>query len=143
MLDTLYSQIGLLPMVLVAIFAFTKGDEPERLAMGAYLLGWIAGMLIQAEGDTHTTWQPGLFALDIVMLLVFGGLAWKFRRSWPIWAASLQLIIVMSHLVILFDMRAGVMSFYTILNLASYGILVAIAVGVFFAWQERRAAGLE
>ena len=143
MLDTLYSQIGLLPMVLVGIFAFTKGDEPERLAMGAYLLGWMAGMLIQTDGDVHQHWQPGLFALDVIMLLVLGGLSWKFRRTWPIWAASLQLIIVMSHLVVLFDMRGGIMSFYTILNLASYGILVAIGLGTFWAWQERRAAGLE
>jgi len=143
MLDTLYSQIGLLPMVLVGIFAFMKGDEPERLAMGAYLLGWMAGMLIQGDGDLHRTWQPGLFALDVVMLLVLGGLAWKFKRTWPIWAASLQLIIVMSHMVILFDVRAGIMAFYTILNLASYGVLVAIGLGAFWAWQERRAAGLE
>lgn len=143
MLDTLYSQIGLLPMVLVGILAFTKGDEPERLAMGAYLLGWMAGMLIQADSAQGPHWQPGLFALDVIMLLVFGGLAWKLRRTWPIWAASLQLIIVMSHLVILFDLRGGMMSFYTILNLASYGILVAIGFGAFWAWQERRAAGLE
>ena len=81
MLDTLYSQIGLLPMVLVGIFAFTKGDEPERLAMGAYLVGWMAGMLLQSDGDVLTHWQPGLFALDVVMLLVLGGLAWKFHRN--------------------------------------------------------------
>ncbi len=143
MLDTLYSQIGLLPMVLVGILAFTKGDEPERLAMGAYLLGWMAGLLLQDDQGLQSHWQPGMFALDVVMLLVFGGLAWKFRRNWPIWAASLQLIIVMSHLVILFDMRAGIMSFYTILNLAGYGILLTIGLGTFWAWQERRAAGLE
>lgn len=143
MLDTLYSQIGLLPMVLVGVFAFTKGDEPERLAMGAYLLGWLAGMLIQDDGGLHSNWQPGLFALDVAMLAVFGALAWRYRRTWPIWAASLQLIIVMSHLVILFDLRPGMTSFYTILNLASYGILVAIGAGAFWAWQERKAAGLE
>ena len=143
MLDTLYSQIGLLPMVLVGIFAFTKGDEPERLAMGAYLLGWMAGLLLQDDQGLYSNWQPGMFALDVVMLLVLGGLAWKFHRNWPIWAASLQLIIVMSHLVILFDMRTGIMSFYTIVNLAGYGILIAIGLGTFWAWQERRAAGLE
>ncbi|WP_426052020.1 hypothetical protein [Brevundimonas sp. SL161] len=143
MLDTLYSQIGLLPMVLVGIFAFTKGDEPERLAMGAYLLGWMAGLLLQDDQGLYSNWQPGMFALDVVMLLVLGGLAWKFHRNWPIWAASLQLIIVMSHLVILFDMRTGIMSFYTIVNLAGYGILIAIALGTFWAWQERRAAGTD
>ena len=143
MLDTLYSQIGLLPMVLVGIFAFTKGDEPERLAMGAYLLGWMAGMLIQSDSGQGVSWQPGLFALDVVMLLVLGGLAWKFRRTWPIWAASLQLVIVMSHIVALFDLRGGLMSFYTVVNLAGYGVLIAIGIGTFWAWQERRAAGLE
>ncbi len=143
MLDTLYSQIGLLPMVLVGIFAFTKGDEPERLAMGAYLLGWMAGMLIQSESGQDPAWQPGLFALDVVMLLVLGGLSWKFRRTWPIWAASLQLVIVMSHIMTLVGMRGGLTSFYTVVNLAGYGILIAIGLGTFWAWQERRAAGLE
>lgn len=143
MLDTLYSQIGLLPMVLVGVFAFLKGDEPERLAMGAYLVGWLASLLLQDDSGLHSSWQPGMFALDVLMLLVLGGLAWKYKRTWPIWAASLQLIIVMSHLVVLFDVRTGIMAFYTIVNLASYGVLVAIGLGTFWAWQERRAAGLE
>lgn len=143
MLDTLYSQIGLLPMVLVGILAFTKGDEPERLAMGAYLLGWIAGMLLQNDSDLHANWQPGLFAVDVAMLVVLGAITWKYGRSWPIWAASLQLIIVMSHIVILFDLRPGMSAFYTVMNIAGYGILLAIALGAFWAWQERRAAGLE
>lgn len=143
MLDTLYSQIGLLPMVLVALLAFLKGDEPERLAMGAYLLGWMAGMLVQDGGGLHARWTVELFALDIVMLLVFGGIAWKFKRSWPIWAAALQLIGLMSHIVIALDPGTGMRSFYTVLNLASYGILLTIGIGSFWAWQERRAAGLE
>jgi len=143
MLDTLYSQIGLLPMVLVGILAFAKGDEPERLAMGAYILGWMAAMLFQDIAKLHGSWQAAVLALDMVMLTVFGGLAWKYRRTWPVWAAALQLIIVMSHLVILIDFRVGMRAFYTVLNLASYGILAAIGIGSFWAWQERRAAGLE
>ena len=30
-----------------------------------------------------------------------------------------------------------------VLNLAGYAILLCIAIGTFWAWQERRAAGLE
>lgn len=143
MLDTLYVQVFLLPIVAVGIFAFTKGGEAERLTMGAYLLGWMAGLLIQDDTGLHRNWQPGLFAIDMVMLLVFAGVAWKFRRNWPIWAASLQLLIVMSHIVILFDLRTAIAAFYTVVNLASYGILLVIGIGTFWAWQDRRAAGLE
>lgn len=143
MLDTLYSQIGVLPMLLVGILAFTKGDEPERLAMGGYLLGWLGSLLLQADNNFHSNFQPGLFALDIAITLMFGAIAWRYRRTWPIWAASLQLIIVMSHTVILFDLRPGMTAFYTVNNVASYGILVALGIGAFWAWQERRAAGLE
>lgn len=143
MFDTLYSQIGLVPMVLVGILAFTKGDEAERLAMGGYLLGWMASLLLQDDGAVQANWQPGLFALDVATTLMFGAIAWKYRLSWPIWAAALQLIVVMGHIVILFDQRPGMTAFYTVMNLASYGILLAIAIGAFWAWQERRAAGLE
>ena len=34
-------------------------------------------------------------------------------------------------------------AFIAVVNLASLGILLSIAVGTFWAWQERRAAGLE
>lgn len=143
MWDTFYSQLFLLPVILVGILAFTKGDEPERLAMGAYLLGWLAAMLLQNNAGVETKWQPALFALDAVMLLVLGGLAWRYKRSWPTWAAAFQLIILMSHLVMLVDHGVGITAFYTINNLASYGILGTIGIGAFWAWQERRAAGLE
>jgi hypothetical protein len=41
------------------------------------------------------------------------------------------------------DIRPSISSYYTVINLAGYGVLVALAVGTFWAWQERRAAGLE
>jgi hypothetical protein len=55
----------------------------------------------------------------------------------------MQALIVMSHLLTIVDIRPPLAAFYAVINLASYGVLVAIAVGAFWAWQERRAAGLE
>ena len=34
-------------------------------------------------------------------------------------------------------------AFVAVVNLASTGILLVIAIGTFWAWQDRRAAGLE
>ena len=138
MFDTLPTQIGAGLTVLVVAFAFLKGDEPERIAGGAYVLAWFASLLVQGDGSTPGT-QWGLMG----MLGVWVALAWKSRRSWPVWAAALQSLVVMSHILTLVDIRPPMSAFVAVVNLASVGILLAIAVGTFWAWQERRAAGLE
>ncbi|HRO33013.1 MAG TPA: hypothetical protein PLQ03_06330 [Brevundimonas sp.] len=142
MFDTLPAQIGAVFTVAVCLFAFLKGDEPERIGAGAYLLGWFASLLVQTDGDLYAV-QWAMFALDTVMLVILGALAWRSRRSWPIWACALQLLAVTSHIMAMIDLRPPIASFYTVLNIASYGILLALAIGTFWAWQERRAAGLE
>lgn len=142
MFDTLPTQIGAGLTIAVVAFAFLKGDEPERIAAGAHVLAWFASLLIQSDGAAAGT-QWGLMGIDIVMLGVYSGLAWKAARSWPVWASALQSLVVMSHLLTLVDIRPPLMAFYAVINLASYGILVVIAIGTWWAWQERRAAGLE
>lgn len=142
MFDTLPTQIGAGLTVLVVAFAFLKGDEPERIAGGAYVLGWFASLLIQGDGSIRGT-QWGLMAIDTIMLLVLAAVAWKCRRSWPVWASALQSLIVMSHILTLVDIRPPMSAFVAVVNLASVGILLALAIGTFWAWQERRAAGLE
>lgn len=130
-------------MVLIGIFAFAKGDQPERLGMGTYLLGWLATALVQDDGQVYQQFQWKMFALDLTMVTVFGFIVWQSKRTWIVWATAIQLLVVMSHIVYLVDVRPPAAAFYTVVNLASYGILVTIGVGTFWAWQERRAAGLE
>lgn len=142
MFDTLYSQIGAVVTLAVMAFAMVKGDEPERYGAGWYVLAWLGSMLVQDDTALHSP-QWGMFAIDMVGLLVFAGIAWRYRRSWPVWVCGFQSLAVMSHIMGLIDLRAPAASFYTVINLSQYGILVAIAVGTFWAWQERRAAGLE
>jgi hypothetical protein len=142
MFDTLASQIGFAVAVLVTAFAFIKGDEPERVGAGAYMLGLFASQLMLDRG-TASGVHWGMLAIDTVFLAVCAGLAWKSRRAWPIWVCALQSLIIMSHILTLMDVRPTQTAFVATINLASYGVLVAIAVGTFWAWQERRAAGLE
>lgn len=142
MFDTLPTQIGAGLTVLVVAFAFLKGDEPERIAGGAYVLTWFASLLVQGDGTSPGT-QWGLMGIDIIMLGVYVALAWKSRRSWPVWATALQSLVVMSHVLTLVDLRPPASAFVAVVNLASTGILLILAIGTFWAWQERRAAGLE
>lgn len=140
MFDTLYAQIGAAIGVVVVAFAFLKGDEPERVGAGAYALGSLAAVLVQNDGQLYGP-QWGMMAIDTVMLPVYAGLAWKSGRSWPVWASALQALVVMTHVSTMVDVRPPAAAFYAVTNLASYGILAAIALGTFQAWRDRRVAG--
>lgn len=142
MFETLASQIGAAVAVCVTAFAFLKGDEPERIGASAYVLGLFASLLVQDTGQLYgTNW--GLMIIDVIMLAVLAGLAWKTDRSWPVWACALQSVIVLSHILTIVDVRPPLAAFYAVINLASYGLLVTIAIGTFWAWQDRVAEGLE
>jgi hypothetical protein len=140
--DTLYSQIGAAVGVIVVTFAFLKGDEPERVGGGAYALGALASLMLQDDSQLYGP-QWGLMIAETVMLAVWVALAWKSRRSWPIWAGALQSVVVMSHVLTTTDVRPPIAAFYAVVNMASYGILLALALGVLRAWRDRRALGLE
>lgn len=142
MFDTLYSQIGAAVGVIVVTFAFLKGDEPERVGGGAYALGALASLLLQDDSQLYGP-QWGLMLVETVMLAVWVALAWKSRRSWPIWAGALQSLVVMSHVLTTTDVRPPIAAFYAVVNLASYGVLLVLALGVLQAWRDRRALGLQ
>lgn len=142
MFDTLYSQIAIAVSVAVVAFAFLKGDEPERVGGGAYAIGALATLMLQSDAQLYGAQWP-LALVETVMLAVYVALAWKSRRSWPVWAAGLQSLVVMSHLLTVADLRPPIAAFYAVINLASYGILLVLALGVLQAWRERRALGLE
>lgn len=141
-MNMLYAMVGAVFMVGMGVFAFLKGDNPERIGAGAYLMAWFASVLTQG-GMGASNIPYAMFALDVVVLTVFVGLAWKSRRTWPVWASGLQLLSVMSHILIMIDTRLPITSLYTVMNLNGYLIIACLMVGTFWAWQERRAAGLE
>jgi hypothetical protein len=142
MFDTLLSQIGFGVVVLVGGLAFLKGDEPERIGAGAYLLAVFVSVLVQDKAALSGP-QWGLIAIDTIMMAVYAALAWKSRRAWPVWACALQGLIVMIHLLTLIDLRPSLAAFYAVINLASYGVLLSLAIGTLRAWRDRRLAGLE
>lgn len=142
MFDSIHVQIGIALAVLVVGFMFLKGDEPERIAGGAYALVLVAALFIP-EDATRSGPLWGRMALDSLQLFVFLGLAWHSRRSWLIWASAFQSLIVTGHILVLADLRPPSNAFAAMNNMSNYGLLVAMGVGTFWAWQERRAAGLE
>lgn len=141
MFDTLPAQIFAVAALAVCGFAFFKGGPGERAFASAYVLGWFASLVAQLQSGGAFLWA--LLGIDSVLLLVFGALSWKYRSPWLFWAVALQGLTVVCHVMNRLVVTPTQNAFYTILNITSYGILIALAVGAFWAWQERRAAGLE
>ena len=143
MFETIYSQVLAGFLILVVGFALLKGDETERIGGAAVALIMIAGV-VTWDGSSLLSlprWAP--MAFDIVLLSVFVGLAWQSRKAWPAWAAAFQALIVTGHILVLAELRPPGDAFAAVSNMSNYGLLIALAVGTFWAWQERRAAGLK
>ncbi|PQZ82846.1 hypothetical protein CQ035_10105 [Brevundimonas sp. MYb46] len=138
--ETVAGYVGAAFVVAVGLFAFIKGGQPEKIGAGAFLFGWFASLMAQTAGGYFGV-QWGVFALDVVMLIIFAAMVWKAPRSWPVWACALQLLAVTSHVMVMLNLRPPISAFYTVVNMTGYGIMLAIAIGTFWAWQERRAIG--
>lgn len=138
MLD-IYALVGVTVAVLTVTFAFWKGDEPERLGAAAYAMASLATTMIKGDALPNSP-RWGMMSIELVLLIVFIGLVWHSRRGWLVWAASFQALVVTSHGLVAANLRPPVNAAATVINMSNYGILITLAVGTFWAWQERRAA---
>ena len=141
MFETIYSQVGTAITILVVAFALLKGDETERIGAAAIVMVVVATIVTPETGGLgFPRW--GVMGLDCVLLAVFLGLAWHSRRAWPVWAAGFQALIVTGHVLVVANLRPPADAFAAVINMSNYGLLIALAVGTFWAWQERRAASM-
>lgn len=141
MFETLTGYIGAASMLTVGLLAFSLGGRTEKIGAGSYILAWIGTMIAQSLFPSKGI-QWGTMIMDIGALAAFTALVWKSGRSWPVWACALQLLAVSSHIMLIARLPTPVYSFYTVMNLAGYGILISISVGTYWAWQERRLAAM-
>jgi len=138
LLDTLYGQITAVTWVAVCAFALLKGEQAERIGGSALLVGWLATLVIQRQVGIQNAALP-VMAIDVVLLLVLLGLAWRTDRSWPIWGSAFQLVTVLIHVISLLDLHIGIFAYVTASLVATYGLLACLAVGTFWVWQEQEA----
>lgn len=141
MFETIYAQVVAAVALVVVVFAFLKGDEPERAGAAAYGIVVLATAMIR-DGTSLSVPRWGVMGIEVVLLAVFVGIAWQSRRAWPVWAAAFQSLIVTGHFLVVANLRPPSNAFATVINMANYGLLIALAVGTFWAWQERRAAAM-
>jgi len=138
LLDTLYSQIGAVLWLGVCAFALMKGDEPERITAGALVAAWLATLAVHRETALSSVPMP-VMVIDALLLVFLVVMSWRTDRTWLIWAAALQSIVVLVHIITLMDLRIRAIAYLSAQAIGSYGLLVSLAIGTFWAWQIREA----
>ena len=128
MFQSLIAQLGASAMVLVCGFAILRGRWPERVSAAALAVNWLA---CEAFEDWHRTAkvQPVIFGIDVGYDLLLLGLTLTTQRIWIVCAFAFQSLIVLIHVLSVYDPILDRLEFFEAYYVLSFGILVALAIG--------------
>jgi hypothetical protein len=124
--------------VLALGFAILKGDAPERNGALILFVTWVGQSLV-AWQNFQAAATNILFAMDIVVLATLSALAWSCRKAWAIMASLGQALQIIIHVARDLGVKISDSTYYDTLDIAGYGILLALTVGTAIAWRERAA----
>ncbi len=128
MFQSLTSQLGALAMALVCGFAMLRGRWPERVSAATLALNWLACEAFE-DWSRNATVQPTIFGIDVGYDLLLLGLALTTQRIWIVCAFAFQSLIVLTHLLSVYDPILDRLEFFQAYYILSCGVLVALAVG--------------
>ena len=111
------------------------GSRPERIAVALILLTLLAEPF--AQGITLNTWRIGTGGLNLLLLAGLWIMAEKWDRWWLVLASSLQLIVVLTHLMPVMESGFGVNTGVTIRLIMWALIVVSMFVGAWEAAADR------
>lgn len=141
MFETIIGWIGALLMLGGCTFALTLGGKIERIGATAYLLCWLFSTFARQSFADATVGVIVVLLIDTALLATFAALVWKSQNNWPVWATALQLLVVTLQFLYLIQFGPTISAYFTVLNVASVGIIISLIVGTFIAWQERAVIG--
>lgn len=122
----------------VCLAALWLGRREERIISAAQLLNIAGYRLLATSGWSKPEYL--VLAADFAFLLVFAALAMRTTRWWLLWGAAFQLLIVVIHLAMVADPSLRARSYATGTVIWAYLVLIALAVGTWQTWRDRREA---
>lgn len=127
---------GLAFLFSVCGLALWAGRRTERAGAAILLLGWAASVLLRTHHWSEL--QSGVLIVDGAMFVALLILALRSDRFWPLAAAGFQLLGVITHGARLLDRHVGAWAYITAGVIWSYLVILALAVGTYNRWRERR-----
>lgn len=117
--------------------AWKWGGLDERLAAGAILLAVLVSNLT-VESHFRGT-EPGVFIVDIVLLLGLLIIALRSDRFWPMWATAFQLVATLVHLGSMVETGDFAWAYYVALAFWSFPVFLTVIAGTWIEGRYRRA----
>lgn len=124
-------------MAAVCVFAFLRGDRPEKRTAIVLGLALAASTLLQRREIGHYE-QWGLLTVDAMYLAWLTPLVLFSDRYWPLFAAAFQLLLVATHLVMIISYRSGQWTYMTAYAAWSYGGFISLGAGTLIENQRKR-----
>ena len=134
--DSPSAQIGAVITALICLFAVLKGDLPERAGGILFMAAWIGTLMLSSDTQTSGI-RYGTFVMDAIATFGYAAIAWRSRRTWAIWATAFAALAVASHVAYALDARIHMYAYLTADIVASYGVLLALALGTWRSWRGR------
>ncbi|WP_454887826.1 hypothetical protein [Sphingomonas oryzagri] len=116
-------------LLICCVYAIWRGGAPERIAGATLLIGDIlsvASVLLHPGRFRHE--EFGLFAIDLVILVILVVIALRSRRWWPLILAGLQLDGVLAHFVHLIAPRTLPIAYLNATALWAYPMVIILAI---------------
>lgn len=133
MLRTLYAQVSFGALLGVVLAAVILGGRAERIGAALLVVDAAASMAAQSFSGVL---DPALALLVIDMLVMAGFvvLTARARRVWPFAAVGFQGVGLAVHVIRLLTHDMDAWIYLTALVSTSYGVLIALATGI---WEAR------
>lgn len=128
-------------LIAIAI-AMMKGKSPERT--GAAILLGMAPLQIALRAAfplQYDNVDPATLLTDSVAAVAFLLLALHANRIWPLWTCSLQLIVLVGHMVRYLDIAAPPGAYAVMIKAPTYLQCLILIGGTYRSRQIARATG--
>lgn len=118
--------------------AWWRGGAPERVVATLYAAAWLITLVVDpADGARWWSIEVQFVVIDIVLLIALVLVALRANRYWPMWAASLQIMILLAHVAK--GLNPNLFRFVYMVMTTSWPVfqLLLLIVGTLAVWRRR------
>ncbi len=119
-------------------YALLYGRQDARIVGGVCIA---ANFASYAMVSRYQGVEMGVLAIDLMVFLIFTGVALRSDRFWPLWVSGLQLTTALGHILKAVEIDLVPIAYAVSLRFWSYPILVILAVGTWRGRKRQRSFG--